>query len=236
MFDGFPSKEVLAAAASIAHGLFLEGDTTRGMTGATMAQTLDQIGAAVDQRVAVRVGLERLVVEERPVPQRQPPAHVEWPAHVGGLIGLADRCHVLHQVGVQRAHVRFAHFRVGRVGHRGVKLGAISTHAFAHGLVELLEAVTPDTGFRVRGDVARVDRAHGRFKLQAAGHQCTLRGGVAGDAVPELGHVAATFEQRLVGRFSRCRVWLAGVKGGYQQQRGGAQGQTRKNRSHCIFL
>ncbi|MNC39390.1 hypothetical protein D3C75_880460 [compost metagenome] len=154
VLDGFPGEEVLATAAGVTHGLFLKGDAARGMAGATMAQALHQIGAAIDQRIAVRVGFERLIIDKCPVPECQPPAHVERPAHVGGLVGLADRLHRLHQVGVQRLHVLLADFGVGRVGHGGIQMGAVGAHPFAHGLVELLEAVTPDTGFRVRGDIA----------------------------------------------------------------------------------
>ena len=127
----------------------------------------------------------------------------------------------MHQVGEQGTHVLFAHLRVGRIRHGRVKVHTGRRDTFAHHAVELFEAVVTNPGLAVRGDVAGIDGAHGRAQFQAAGHLWALLGGVAGNAVTELGHVFALGDQFGI-RFDG----FVGVQGKRQTQRRPHQGQT----------
>lgn len=230
LFDGFSGEVELPGTTGFAHGFFLEGDAARSMAGAAVAEPLYQVGAAVDHRVRVAGGGERRVVEERPVPQRQAPALVERPAHRARRIRLGDGLHAVHQVGVQRTHVFFADLGVGRVGHRRIEIHSLGGHPLAHGAVELFEAVAADAGLPVGSDVGRVDGTHWRLQLQAAGHRRALRAGMAGDAVAELGHVAAFFDERSVrGRF-------AGMEQGNDGAQCAEQAEARERSRHFLIL
>ena len=193
-------EEQMSLGTQVAHGQFLEADAARGVAGAAVAQALHQVGAAVPDGVLLRVGHEGGLVGEHRIPVGQAPALVEGEVHAQGLVGLGHRRHALAQVGPQRGHVLVAHLGVGGVRHGRVEPVAIGGHAVAHRAVEGRIAPATDAVLRVRRDVGGVDRAEGGFQRTAAGHLGAARGGVAGHAVAQLGHIAALGHQTGLGR------------------------------------
>ena len=233
-FNRLSRQVMLATAARIAEGFFLKGQPTRRVTRSAMPQPLHQVGTAIEHLASGRVRREGLVVDEHPVPQRQAPALVEREAHFSLQIHVLDRCHTLHQVRVQRAHVVISHLGVGRVRHGRVEILACRGHAFTHHFVELFKTVLTDSGLGVRRDVAGIDRAHRRVQFQPASHDGPALGGVAGNTVTELRHVQAALHHIGVGLLTRisCRFRLAGPGVTGVKKRQADRGQTRKLENH----
>ena len=65
-----------------------------------MAEALGDVAAAVPHGRLGAVGLERRIVEEDGIPQRQAPAHAERPFHVRFAVLLRHGRHAALQVGV----------------------------------------------------------------------------------------------------------------------------------------
>ena len=97
----------------------------RRVAGAAMAETFDQIGAAIPLRVPGRVRCEGLLVEEKHVPAEHAPADVEREMHLAGLVRLLDRRHALHEIGIERLDVLVRHLGEGGIGHRRIKIMAV---------------------------------------------------------------------------------------------------------------
>src|SRR6516225_2110011 len=111
---------VFAIRTGLARRLLLEADATWRVAGAAMPKALHQIRTPVPDGVLSRVRLERRVIQKRPIPEHQAPAHTERPMHLRWLVWLADCGHTVLKVSVQRAHVVFAYLGVRRIGHRGI--------------------------------------------------------------------------------------------------------------------
>src|SRR6516225_4736161 len=91
---------VFAIRTGLAHRLLLEADATRRVAGAAMPKALHEIGTPVPDSVLSRVRLERRVIQKRPIPEHQAPAHAEWPMHLRWLVWLANRGHTVLEVSV----------------------------------------------------------------------------------------------------------------------------------------
>src|SRR5277367_1877048 len=111
---------VFAIGTCIAHRLLLEADATRRVAGAAMPKALYEVRAPIPDSIPSCVRLERRVIQKRPIPEHQAPAHAERPTHLRRLIWPVDRCYTVLKVSVQRAHVVVVYFGIGRIGHRGI--------------------------------------------------------------------------------------------------------------------
>ena len=189
-----------ALPAGVAHCLLLESQAARRMARPAVSEPLDKIGAAVPQRVLLRIGLERRRVEEDGIPVRQPEAEAKGEAHLGRAVRLLDGGKPLAEVGPERAHVLFVDLGEGGIGHCRVEAMAVPRHALAHGPVESAEGPAADPGLRVRRDVGRPNRPERRLEREAAGHGRSALPGVAGDAVAHLGEVSPTLDERRIDR------------------------------------
>src|SRR6185437_3786034 len=133
-------------------------------------------------------------------PDAQGPAHGQRPGDAVGLVGLIDRRHAVHEVGVKRLHVVGRYAGEGRVGHGRIQRVAVLGDALAQGAVEVFERVVTDAGLLVRRDVGRIEGAQRRGDAQAAGVGLAVLDGVAGDAVAGAGQVFAALDELRVGR------------------------------------
>src|SRR6516165_7921600 len=111
---------VFALGTGLAHRLLLEADATWRMAGATMPEALHQVGTPIPDSILSCVRLKRRMIQKRPIPEHQAPAHAVRPAHLRWLVGLVNRCHTALKVSKQSPHVVFAYLGVGRIGHRGI--------------------------------------------------------------------------------------------------------------------
>ncbi len=173
----------------LGQGFLLHADPARGVAAAAVARSLHQIGATVPLLALAGDRGEAAVIVIEPVPAPEGPAHVERPGNVARLVGSGLRLHILHQVVVEGGEILIAHLGVGGVGHGRVEGVAAAGDPFAHHLDELGQAVVADAVGLVRGDVGGVDGADRGGETLAAGERLARLAGVAGGAVPQLGHV-----------------------------------------------
>ena len=195
-----------AISASVAHGPFLESQTARRVTRPAVSKALHKIGAAVPERVLLRIGYERRRVEEEGIPVRQPEAQAEREAHLGSAVRFIHGGEPLAEIGPECAHILFVDLGEGGIGHGRVEAMAVPRHALAHGPVEGAERPAADPCLRIRRDVGRPYRPERRREREAAGHGRSALRGVTGDAVTHLGEVSATLDQRLIDRDPRRRL------------------------------
>ncbi len=210
------------------HGFFLQKRAARGMAGAAVPESFNEISAAVPLRGLLGVGLVNAVAGEHPVPHRQRPAHVQRPGNVFGLVGLRDRLHAVHEIGVERVHVLRFNAGIRGVGHGRVEIAQARRLAVAHGFVELRESPVADAVRFIRRDVGRVHLAdaHGQIHRQAAGKGFAARRGVAGDAVARAGQIGAAHH------FGVVRGGLRGKGGLDLQAERAASKQGQKGQTH----
>src|SRR5688500_10134030 len=78
-------EEIIVAGI---HSFCLQGDAARRVTGATMAEAFDEIGAAIPHRVLAFGRREADIAEKQKVPYLQRPAHIQRRAYLAWLIGL----------------------------------------------------------------------------------------------------------------------------------------------------
>src|SRR6516225_10642136 len=86
---------VFAIRTGLARRLLLEADATWRVAGAAMPKALHQIRTPVPDGVLSCVGLEWRVIQERPIPEHQPPAHAVWPTHLRRLVWLVNCGHTV---------------------------------------------------------------------------------------------------------------------------------------------
>jgi len=144
---------------ALIEAFFLKHDAARSVTGATVAQALHQIGAAIPGVALVRVGFVAVFVQHQEVPNRQRPTGTFNAFDFIFQVGLIDRLHFVHKVVIQRAHVLFGDFGVGRIRHRRVEIVAILRETQAHRIIKILKRVITDAGFRIRRDIGGVNVA-----------------------------------------------------------------------------
>ena len=149
-----------------------------------MTKRLHEIRAAIPCGIAVGSQLVRAQRREKPIPDGERPALIEWERHAGGRRHAAHRRHALHHVRVQRAHVVVGDLGERGVGHRRIEPLAARRHAFAQRTREIVVAVVADAVALVGRNVAADDRAERRVHLQPARvGRAVPGGGVAAGAI-----------------------------------------------------
>ena len=199
-----------------------------------MAQALHQVGAAQQLRVTRGRHLVRLRRGgESPAPDGQRETHRQRPRNVGRLVRRRVRLHAMHEIGVQRLHVRLAQARVRRIRHGRIHGIAMFRHAGAHQLVEIGKAPVADAGLFIGRDVGGIHLADRRFHAQAARERLAFRAGrMAGDAVAGAGQVfALAYQLGVRGSSGGNR---AGGPGGAGDTGGERQQQRAHGMGECI--
>ncbi|KKO64551.1 hypothetical protein VM94_01928 [Janthinobacterium sp. KBS0711] len=209
--------------ALVRQRFFLHAHAARRMAGAAVAQALHQVGAAQQLRIARDRRFIRLRRGGKgPAPDGQGETHRQRPRNVGSLVRRRIRLHAMHEIGVQRLHVRLAQARVRRVRHGRIHGVAVLGHAGAHQLVEIGKAPVADAGLFIGRDIGGIHLADRRFHAQAAGERLAFRAGrMAGDAVAGAGQVFAL-------------AYQLGVRDGGGGRPSGAGSERQQQRAHCL--
>jgi hypothetical protein len=103
--------------------------------------------------------------------------------------------------------VIFGELRIGRVGHRRIKLSPIPPNSVAKRPRKFLLRVASDPEILRRRDIGRVDGAERRADSQPAGKGLAARRGMAGSAVRGRGQILPALDHGsgLIGRSGRMR-------------------------------
>ena len=198
-----------------------------------VAQAIDQIGTA-QHRIAGRGRLcHRFGRREvHHPPDRQCPLAAVGPAQGMGPVGLVYRWQGLQKS--QQCITVFAR-QLGEagVGEGGIKQMPIARTPLVHGLPKIFGRPTPQSGVRVWGQVAGVDRAKWSGNALAAGVTGATRRSVAQGAIADARQVGATlypFHGWYSGgslRGDRRAMQFTQNQGGQQQGRSQQYGQKQ---------
>src|SRR4051794_28477930 len=121
-----------------------------------MAETVDEIGAAIPLRRAARVRHERLAVQKQKFPSAERAADVERKRHVmAGRLAVHRRQRL--QIGEEVPDILDLRVLVGGVGKRRKIMDARRRRALEYGGDEIAFAPSPDTVLRIRRDVRNVE-------------------------------------------------------------------------------
>ncbi|CAM2151862.1 hypothetical protein PT2222_270036 [Paraburkholderia tropica] len=198
----------------------------RRVAHAAVAESFDQIRAAIPFDRFGRIGLVFALAEEQRAPADQQVAVVEREFQ---LMRTARHVYRRHraQIGVDRIRIRARDLGVAREREGRVEQAAVFRAARVHGAVEVVAAPLADAVLVVGRDVRRVERAEGRGHRQAAREGLAAAHRVTGDAVAGAGQILALLDQLgLVGgrgrlRRSAVQIGVAGPQHGYQRRDGG---------------
>ena len=155
--------------AALVQTPFVERRSARGVAAATMTRAPHQIGTAVPFGVISWRGSAGCIGGKDRVPERDRPADIPGRGDFRGRVRDCGGGHVMHEIGVERAHVVVAQLRTGRTGHCRIKPVAIGRHPVAHGTAEIRKGALTDAVRRVGGDVGGADRAQRGTHLHSAG-------------------------------------------------------------------
>ena len=158
-----------------------------------MAETLDEIGAAVPCGALRRIRGEGLGFMEQRVPAGHQRANIKRDGE-GGLRSFGADRRLGHQMGIERLEVGLGGFGKGRIGKRRIEMPAVARDTFAHRSCKGRIGPGADAGLGIRRDVGGIDGAEGRLDRPATGIGRAVGGGVADGAVAEGGEQAAAFE------------------------------------------
>src|SRR5437879_3241651 len=122
------------------------------MAGAAMAQTFDQIGAAIPDFRFRKVSLKDASLMKQRVPSRQQRPQVERKCQ-SVFWNLRSNRRLRHQIGIERLQVGISYCCEMRIGKRRIQMPAVTMDALAHRALEGGIGPRPDPALDVGGDV-----------------------------------------------------------------------------------
>src|ERR1700729_3029392 len=99
------------------------------------------------------------------------------------------------QIGFDGERIGIGHIRITGVRHRGVQLGVAATDAFVDGVQEIRIGIAADSGFRIRGNVGRINRSKRQNEGEAAGERSTVFCRMAHRAIRRTRQVFSALDQ-----------------------------------------
>ena len=174
-------------------GLLGEQQVARRMAGPAMAESRDQVSAAIPFRRLGQIDAEAPGFEVQGIPQHHRPAHREQQAVLGRSV--AHRRHRT-KIGVDRHDFGVADFRKRRVGKGREQMGPVACDAALHGTAQLRCGPRANARLHIRGDVGRVKGAQRCIKRHAARERRPARAGVAAHAIARRGQISALLRGR----------------------------------------
>ena len=190
----------------------------RRMTGAAMPESLHQIGAAIPLGAARGVGPEDAALEIAGLPEADARARQR---HGVAPVLLLHRL-ARHDEGIERGDVLVRQLGEMVVRERREEMPAFAVDAFAHRARKGRERPAADAGLGVRRDVGAIDGAERRLERRATGVGLAALGGVAAQAVADVGELLALGDLLAREGFGRIDLRHALARGTAVQDRGGA--------------
>src|SRR5215216_8177441 len=158
------------------------------MTGAAMAQALDQVGAAIPFVAAGSVGLKPAAIEEEELPHRQDCPDVEWK---GELVRGSVRTERLpsHHERVQSARILIGDLREVMIREGRIEMPSLPIGPLAQGAQKSSHRPAADAALRIGRDVRAVDDAERRRQRPPAGKHSPAVLGMTDIAVADCGEL-----------------------------------------------
>ena len=169
----------------------------RGVAGAAMCQSLDQIGAAVPFRAFRAVGTIGAMAQEQQLPARDDDALIERKRQLVVAGRLANRP-PRHEIRIERAVVFVGNIGEMIIGKGRIEMPAVAVDARLHGAAERGFRPAADPGLGFRRDVRGIDGAERRRYGKAAGKILAAAHRMAVVAVADRRKVAPALDQRTV--------------------------------------
>src|ERR1700733_76613 len=140
-----------------------------------MPRALDQIGAAIPDRVMAWLCDIASARREEEIPERERPAEAQQCRNLALQVRLMDGRNLLHEKAVELDYVRVGEFGVGRIRHRRIETVALISNADPHRDIKTGKTVSTDAALGIRRDVSRVNGADGCSHFEAAGEPLAAR-------------------------------------------------------------
>ena len=151
----------------------------RRVAGPAVAERHRKVGAAVQFLVKCRVGYVGRSIQKQQLPPSQ-----NWPEGKRERQLVRRPCgndrRLAHKPGIDRAQVLVRRLGETVVGEGRVKMPAFAVKPFPHRPGKGGEAPSANAGFRIGGDVGRIDRAEGRRKSKPSRQRSATLGRMAG--------------------------------------------------------
>src|SRR3984957_13930498 len=146
--------------------LFTTKRIARRVTGSAMSQSLDQIAAAIPFYALAGVFFQEGLAKKQNFPSGDDRAEAEWKRKLICRDNVADRRYA-HQERIEGVNIFICRLGEMIIGKCWVELLSFAIDALVHGATERIFRPSPNSCFKVRRQIAGVDRSEWRRQCPA---------------------------------------------------------------------